>query len=896
MEKKTTKRICLSLILSFALMVLGIAVSDGKCEETAVAASNVKIEYTTHVQTYGWMSYVANGATSGTTGQSKRVEALKIKLTNANYSGGIQYRTYVQSYGWRNWTSNNAINGTSGEAKRMEAFQVKLTGEMANKYDVYYRAYAQIFGWLGWAKNGQTAGTAEYGYRLEAIQIKLVAKGAAAPGSTAGAYRHPMVKYKTHVQTYGWQDWFKDGETSGTVGQAKRLEAIQISLPAKEYTGGIEYRTHVQTYGWLSWVSNGSISGTSGQAKRLEAIEIKLTGEMANKYDIYYRVHAQKFGWLGWAKNGASAGTAGYGYRLEGIQIKLVAKGGAAPGPTTNCFKSNTPVNTVVNATGITLNKTTLSLNKGTSQTLTATVLPSNATNKTVTWSSSNSVVATVTSAGKITAVKDGTATITAKTSNGKTATCKVTVVDSSVSEPSDTPQGNQEDIYNKLFDINNKVKIKLDITDAQLKLMQSDYKAGNDTYRKANMTVTIGTTTYKMYEVGVRIKGNTSRVNIYNNGNLNDRNMIHFKVTFKETFDGEEYGTAAKQWATDEARKARKKRTFATMKGMELKWNRNLDSTYVANVYVNQMYRALGVAAQNTSLANVEFGGYNYGVYTIYENVDETFVERYFGDADANDLYKCAWGQKSFGSGGGWSGATYKKDTLNSIEVEELGKDYIYELKTNKKKSDKSLLKNLINTLDTSSVSKTTFSNVVDSGKFVNFAAVSYFAGNPDDLRNNYNNHYVYFMSNGKAVFIPYDYDRCLGMTTGGKNMATYSPFDDRAILANETQANPVFRFSVTGRNNSFTTEYKAALKKVYDSGWLNYSKYLTYYNAAKKNYSTVAIPDSHIKLYVSNLNESPVTYKNSELAFAESNNRNTSVKDYLNTIKATYETAISK
>jgi uncharacterized protein YjdB len=73
------------------------------------------------------------------------------------------------------------------------------------------------------------------------------------------------------------------------------------------------------------------MSGTSGESKRLEAIQIKLTGEMANHYDVYYRVHAQSYGWLGWAKNGESAGTAGYAKRLEGIQIVLVPKGSAAP-------------------------------------------------------------------------------------------------------------------------------------------------------------------------------------------------------------------------------------------------------------------------------------------------------------------------------------------------------------------------------------------------------------------------------------------------------------------------------------------------------------------------------------------------------------------------------------
>ena len=93
--------------------------------------------------------------------------------------------------------------------------------------------------------------------------------------------------------------------------------------------------------GWQGWQSNGAISGTSGQSKRLEAIQIKLTGELVNKYDIYYRVHAQEFGWLDWAKNGESAGTAGYSYRLEAIEIKLVDKGGKAPGLTEKPFKQH---------------------------------------------------------------------------------------------------------------------------------------------------------------------------------------------------------------------------------------------------------------------------------------------------------------------------------------------------------------------------------------------------------------------------------------------------------------------------------------------------------------------------------------------------------------------------
>ena len=83
-----------------------------------------------------------------------------------------------------------------------------------------------------------------------------------------------------------------------------------------------------------------------------------------------------------------------------------------------------TPANVVVS--GVTLNQSTLALKIGETGTLTATVQPANATNKTVTWSSSNTSAATV-SNGTVTAAAEGTATITA-TAGGKSATCQVTV------------------------------------------------------------------------------------------------------------------------------------------------------------------------------------------------------------------------------------------------------------------------------------------------------------------------------------------------------------------------------------------------------------------------------------------------------------------------------------
>lgn len=146
--------------------------------------------------------------------------------------------------------------------------------------------------------------------------------------SADGSYQavpEVTVKYATHVQSYGDQAAVTNGKMSGTTGESKRLESINIDVDGNDKLG-ITYTTHCQTYGWLNWSSNGENSGTTGESKRLEAIQIKLTGDAAEHYDVYYRVHAQSYGWLNWAKNGESAGTAGYAKRLEGIQIVVVPK------------------------------------------------------------------------------------------------------------------------------------------------------------------------------------------------------------------------------------------------------------------------------------------------------------------------------------------------------------------------------------------------------------------------------------------------------------------------------------------------------------------------------------------------------------------------------------------
>ena len=81
-----------------------------------------------------------------------------------------------------------------------------------------------------------------------------------------------------------------------------------------------------------------------------------------------------------------------------------------------------------ISVTDILLNTTSKTIQKGKTYTLVPTIVPTNATNKKVTYTTSNSKVATVTTNGTIRAINGGTAVITAKTSNEKKVTCKVTV------------------------------------------------------------------------------------------------------------------------------------------------------------------------------------------------------------------------------------------------------------------------------------------------------------------------------------------------------------------------------------------------------------------------------------------------------------------------------------
>lgn len=332
----------IAIIISLCLMfggLIGVDVTYNSADTGVSFVLGTNGGSYSHIQTYGdtagKVTYTGGYPTLvlGTRGQAKRLEEIAVKLqNNTGYSGGITYQAYRQTYEWTDWVRDGQRAGTHGQAKRLEGIRIRLTGELAKHYDVRYRVHIQTYGdQQGWVYNGAYAGTRNLGKRLEELQVQIVPKE-----SKNASTKEESVSYRVHRQTYGWEPLdVSDGTVSGTTGQAKRLEGIQISVSGK-YSGSVKYQTQVQTYGWNGWKSDGLTAGTTGQAKRLEAIQIYLTGEVANYYDIYYRVHAQSYGWMNWAANGQKAGTTGLAKRLEAIQIVLVKKTDKAPGATYN--------------------------------------------------------------------------------------------------------------------------------------------------------------------------------------------------------------------------------------------------------------------------------------------------------------------------------------------------------------------------------------------------------------------------------------------------------------------------------------------------------------------------------------------------------------------------------
>ncbi len=243
------------------------------------------------------------------------------------------------------------------------------------------------------------------------------------PNSLTYVGWHPFrscTSLKTVSIGSGLKEWHNQGDYGFIFDGCTALESITVSPSNNNYSSvnGIMYdkkKTEILVYPQAKKDTTYTVPSTINTLYGVSTNNnpyLKTITIPASVTDI--RDHAVGYIEDGWDYNKVS------GFTIKGY------KGTAA-----ERYARNNDFNFVqlqIVPTSVALNKTTLTLDTGKTSNLKATVYPSNAANKKCTWSSSNTSVATVDGNGKVTAKKAGTATITVKTSNGKTATCKVTV------------------------------------------------------------------------------------------------------------------------------------------------------------------------------------------------------------------------------------------------------------------------------------------------------------------------------------------------------------------------------------------------------------------------------------------------------------------------------------
>lgn len=326
-------------------------------------------------------------------------------------------------------------------------------------------------------------------------------------------------------------------------------------------------------------------------------------------------------------------------------------------------------------------------------------------------------------------------------------------------------------------------ITLTIDRSEWNTLLENYDTNPKNEDCIHADFKMTKGEYTWQAEDIGMRLRGNTSRIRPQQGDNYY---QAHFKIDFEE-------------WIEDDTIEEGK--LAGCMKGIILKRFKD-DPTYVREVFGYNFFRKNGIwtaprAGYTRLFINiVEDGGktteLDYGVYAMIEEINKQFLKERSENTpeigtkfngNKGNLWKCCW-QSSYGA----SMAT-DFDAYRSFGVEEIFLDetksmrYDYDLKTNKDDliSARDEFIDFIyalNDLSTVEEIKAFYEKKMDVDLFLKTYACNVLLGMDDDYWNNKNNYYFYFDKKGKCYFIPYDYDNILG-TNCFDDTATENPIE---------------------------------------------------------------------------------------------------------------------
>lgn len=327
-------------------------------------------------------------------------------------------------------------------------------------------------------------------------------------------------------------------------------------------------------------------------------------------------------------------------------------------------------------------------------------------------------------------------------------------------------------------------IKLTIERSDWNNLLENYDKNPKNENCIHADFEMKKGDNIWKINDIGMRLRGNTSRMRPQYDENYY---QAHFKLDFEE-------------WCDDSGEE---RKLAGCMKGLNLKRFKE-DPSYVREVFGYNFFRKNGIwTAPRAGYAHLfitilEEDGtrreLDYGVYAMIEEINKQFLKERSEisteigtkfNGNKGNLWKCCWS-----SSNGPSMAT-DYDIYRSFGVEEIYLDesqsmrYDYDLKTNKDDfySARDELIGFIkelNELSTEDEIKKFYEEKMDVDLFLKTYACNVVLGMDDDYWCNKNNFYFYFDKKGKCYFIPYDYDNILGTNCFKfSDTATRNPLD---------------------------------------------------------------------------------------------------------------------
>lgn len=216
------------------------------------------VEYQVHVEGYGWIDWKKNGQVAGTTGESRRVEAIRFRLINKpeNEEVFLHGNAHCENIGWLGFVPENEVCGTTGESRKLEALQFSLVGKDADKYSINFRSHSQDLGTQDWAKDGEFSGSEGAGLRIEAVQMLVTDKGVDLSLQDIHSFKHfdpiPVVipptedKASDHFAwieyacdcirpeyNFGWCDGYPDtayGDKSMSPELLQKIEQLRVNI------------------------------------------------------------------------------------------------------------------------------------------------------------------------------------------------------------------------------------------------------------------------------------------------------------------------------------------------------------------------------------------------------------------------------------------------------------------------------------------------------------------------------------------------------------------------------------------------------------------------------------------------------------------------------------------